>query len=64
MSAKTAKKITKKIRARNWTSAEVTLFAEVLACEEHNFAAALEQKAMKKAANNAVFTLIQKIFNH
>ena len=64
MSAKTAKKITKKIRARNWTSAEATLFAEVLAYEEHNFAAALEQKAMKKAANNEVFTLIQKIFNH
>ena len=64
MSAKTPRKITKKIRARNWTSAEVTLFAKVLAYEEHNFAAALEQKAMKKAANNEFFILIQKIFNH
>ena len=59
MSAKAAKKITKNIRARNWTSAEVTLFAD----EEHNFAAALEELALKKTANNEVFTLIQKIFN-
>ena len=42
MSAKTAKRVTKNIRARNCTSAEVTLFAEVLAEEEANFAAALE----------------------
>ena len=48
MSAKTVKNITKNIRARNWTSAEVTLFAEVLADEEHNFAAALEELALKK----------------
>ena len=41
MSAKTANKITKNIRARNWTSTEVTLFAEVLADEEHDFATAL-----------------------
>ena len=53
MSAKTVKKITKNIRARNWTSAEVTLFAEVLADEEHNFAAALED----------AFRLIQKLFD-
>ena len=63
MSAKTAKKITKNIRARNWTSAEVTLFAEVLVDEEYNFAAALEERALKKAANNEIFTLIQKIFD-
>ena len=63
MSAKTANKITKNIRARNWTSAEVTLFAEVLADKEHNFAAALEEVVLKKAANNEVFTLIQKIFD-
>ena len=63
MSAKTANKITKNIRARNWTSAEVTLFAEVLADEEHHFAAALEELALKKAASNEVFTLIQKIFH-
>ena len=50
MSAKTAKKIAKNIRARHWTSAEVTLFAEVLADEVHNFAAALED----------AFRLIQK----
>ena len=49
--------------ARNWTSAEVTLFAEVLAETEHNFAASLEELALKKAANNEVFTSIQKIFN-
>ena len=48
MSAESAKKFTKSIRARNWTSAEVTLFAEVLADEEHNFAAALEELALKK----------------
>ena len=48
MSAESAKKLTKSIRARNWTSAEVTLFAEVLADEEHNFAAALEELALKK----------------
>ena len=60
---KTSKQRKKIIRARNWTSAEVTLFAEVLADEEHNFAAALEQLALKKAANNEVFTLIQKIFD-
>ena len=48
MSAESAKKFTKSIRARNWTSAEVTLFAEVLADEEHNFAAALEELAPKK----------------
>ena len=63
MSAKTVKKITKNIRARNWTSAEVTLFPEVLADKEHNFAAALEEVVLKKAANNEVFTLIQKIFD-
>ena len=63
MSAKTAKKITKNIRARNWTSAEVTLCAEVLVDEEYNFAAALEEHALKKAANNEIFTLIQKIFD-
>ena len=33
MSAKTVKNITKNIRARNWTSAEVTLFADDLADE-------------------------------
>ena len=49
--------------ARNWTSTEVTLFAEVLVDEEHNFDAALEELAMTKAANNEVFTLIQKIFD-
>ena len=38
----------RKVLARNWTSAEVTLFAEVLADEEHNFAAALEELALKK----------------
>ena len=63
MSAKTAKKITKNIRTRNCTSAEVISFAEVLADEEHNFAAAPEELALKKAANNEVFTLIQKIFD-
>ena len=63
MSTKTAKKITKNTRARNQTSAKVTLFAEVLGDEEHDFAAALEELALKKAANNEVFTLIQKIFD-
>ena len=63
MSAKTAKKFQKNIRARNWNSAEVTLLAEVLADEEHNFTAALEELALKKAASNEVFTLIQKIFD-
>ena len=63
MPVKTVKKVAKNIRARNWTSAEVTLFAEVLVDEEHNFAAALEQLALKKAANNEVFTFIQKIFD-
>ena len=47
MSAKTAKKITENIRARNSTSTEVTLFAEVLGDEEHNFAAAFEELALK-----------------
>ena len=63
MSIKPAKKNPKNTRARNWTSAEVTSFAEVLAGEEHNFAAALEELALKKAASNEVFTLIQKIFD-
>ena len=63
MSAKTAKKITKNIRTRNCTSAEVISFAEVLVDEEHNFAAAPEELVLKKAANNEVFTFIQKIFD-
>ena len=63
MSAKIAKKITRNIRTRNCTSAEVISFAEVLADEEHNFAAAPEELVLKKAANNEVFTLIQKIFD-
>ena len=64
MSAKTAKKIKKNIRTRNWTSAEVTLFTEVLADEEHSFAAALEGLALKKVANNEVLTQnTQKIFD-
>ena len=57
MSAKTVKNISKNIRARNWTSAEVTLFADDLADEEHNFAAVLEELALKKAANDKFFTL-------
>ena len=57
MSAKTVKNITKNIRARNWTSAEVTLFADDLADEQHNFAAVLEELALEKAANNKFFTL-------
>ena len=64
MSAKTAKKIKKNIRTRNWTSAEVTLFTEVLVDEKHNFAAALEGLALKKVANNEVLTQnTQKIFD-
>ena len=63
MSAKTAKRVTKNIRATNWTSTEVTLFAEVLADEEDNFADGLEELALKKVANNEVFTLIQRIFD-
>ena len=55
------KKLQKNIRAKNRTSAEV--FADVLADEQHNFVAALEELALKKAANNEVFTLIQKIFH-
>ena len=47
MSAKTVIKITKNIRARNGTSAEVALLGEVLADEEHNFSAALEELALK-----------------
>ena len=57
---KNSEKNTKNIRARNWTSAEVTLFAGVLADEEHNFATALEEHAPKKAANNEAFTLTKK----
>ena len=49
MSAKTAKKITKNITARNWTSADVTLIAEVLADEEHHFASALEELALQRS---------------
>ena len=63
MSAKAAKKVTKNIRARSLTSAEIILFAEVLVDEEHNFAAALEELALKKVPNKEVFTLIQKIFD-
>ena len=63
MSAKTGEKFQKNVRARNWISAAVTLLAEVLTDEEHNFAAALEELTLKKAANNEVFTLIQKIFD-
>ena len=57
MSAKTVKNITKNIRARNRTFAEVTLFAGDLADQEHNFAAVLEELALKKAANDKFFTL-------
>ena len=63
MSAKTGEKFQKSVRARNWISAAATLLAEVLTDEKHNFAAALEELALKKAANNEVFTLIQKIFD-
>ena len=62
MSIKPAKKNPKNTRARNWTSAEVTSFAEVLACEERNFAAALEELALKKAASNEVFTYPKSIW--
>ena len=60
MSIKPAKKNPKNTRAR--TSAEVTSFAEVLACEEHNFAAALEELAPKKVASNEVFTYPKSIW--
>ena len=55
MSAKTAKKVTKNIRARNWTSAEVILFAEVLVDEKHNFVAALEELALKESVKQWSF---------
>ena len=55
MSAKTAKKVTKNIRARNWTSAEVILFAEVLVDEKHNFVAALEELALKESVKQRSF---------
>ena len=60
---KEPKKITKNIRARKWTSAEVTQFAKVLVDKEYKFEAALEELARKKETNNEVFTLIQKIFD-
>ena len=62
MSIKPAKKNPKNTRARNWTSAEVTSFADVLAGEEHNFIAALEELALKKAAGNEVFTYPKSIW--
>ena len=57
---KNSEKNTKNIRARNWTSAEVTLFAKVFTYEEHNFAASLEERTLKRAANNEAFTLSNK----
>ena len=57
------KKLRKILEQKIGLLAEVTLFAEVLADEEHNFAAALEELALKKLAKNDVFTLIQKIFD-
>ena len=67
MSTKTTKRITKNIRVRKWTSAEVTLvklhLQKFLVDEEHNFAAAIDKLALKKAANKEVCTLIQKIFD-
>ena len=64
MFGKRAKKITKNITARNWTSAEVTLIAEVLGDEEHNLLLLSKNLPWNEAGNNKVSTLPQKIFDH
>ena len=46
----------KYIRARNWTDNELEEFAKVLADDENAFAVLLEKRALKKFANNEVFS--------
>ena len=51
-------------RNRNWTNEEVVLFAKIISDPNETFISTLEQKALKKSANNAVFQQIRNNFQY
>ena len=57
------KKVAYKARSRNWTDNELEEFAKVLADDENAFAVSLEKLALKKSANNEVFSQIKIAFD-
>ena len=58
-----SKKVAYKARSRNWTDNELEEFAKVLADDENAFAVSLEKLALKKSANNEVFSQIKIAFD-
>ena len=58
-----SKKVAYKARSRNLTDNELEEFAEVLAHYENAFAVSLEKLALKKSANNKVFSQIKIAFD-
>ena len=57
-----SKKVAYKPRSRNSTDNELEEFAKVLADDENAFAVLLEKRALKKFANNVVFSQIKIAF--
>ena len=53
----------KTARTRNWTRSELELYAIILADEENCFASSLEKLALKKSANNKVYSCIKKVLD-
>ena len=62
MSQKNLSKKLYKARSRNWTDNELEEFANVLADDENAFAVLLKKRALKKFANNEVFSQIKIAF--
>ena len=53
----------KKKRDRNWTSQEISLFANLLADHQFGFVQSLESRAVKKQANEDIFQIVAREFN-
>ena len=49
-------------RGQAWTETELAYFAIVLADEKNDFAIRLDTLALKKTANNNLFTLFSEVF--
>ena len=54
------KRSSAKVRCRNWTPEETERFANVLASEDHRFAAGLERLAIKKQPTTKYLIILKK----
>ena len=52
-----------KMKSRNWATEETCLFVEILVDAEYSFAACIENRSLKRSANEEVYKDILKIFN-